>query len=125
VWRVLWQVAPIVLFGLPFGVVVLYLTLSTLNAQLEHANLRIPKRLDRVLRSLFVTPDMHKVHHSRLQRETDSNYSNIFSFWDRLFGTYTPGADLGSLRYGLDGCDEPAAQTFRGLLGLPFGSARS
>ena len=119
-WRVAWQLPPIVLLGLPFGVVVLYLTLSTLNAQLEHANLRVPERTDRVLRLLFVTPNMHKVHHSRLQRETDSNYSNLFSLWDRLFGTYTGSADLESLRYGLDGFDEPRRQTLRGLLGMPF-----
>jgi sterol desaturase/sphingolipid hydroxylase (fatty acid hydroxylase superfamily)/protein-tyrosine-phosphatase len=121
-WRVAWQLPPIVLFGIPFGVVVLYLTLSTLNAQLEHANLRLSERVDCVVRWIFVTPNMHKVHHSRLQPETDSNYSNIFSLWDRLFGTYTRRADLAQLRYGLDGCDEPATQSFRGLLRLPFAS---
>jgi sterol desaturase/sphingolipid hydroxylase (fatty acid hydroxylase superfamily) len=121
-WRVAWQLPPIIVLGLPFAVVVLYLSLSTLNAQLEHANLRVPERLDRVLRWLFVTPNMHKVHHSRLQRETDSNYANIFSLWDRLFGTYTRDADLRSLRYGLDGFDEPATQSLRGLLRLPLSS---
>ena len=120
IWRVAWQLPPVFLLGLPFGVVVLYLTLSTLNAQLEHANLRLPGRIDRIVRLLFVTPDMHKVHHSRLQRETDSNYSNILSLWDRLFGTYTRAADVASLRYGLDGFDQPSTQTLRGLLGLPF-----
>ena len=122
-WRVAWQLPPIILLGIPLGVVVLYLTLSTLNAQLEHANLRVPERVDRMLRWLFVTPNMHKVHHSRLQPETDSNYSNIFSLWDRLFGTYTSSADVVSLRYGLDGFDEP--QTFGRLLRLPFMRVRS
>ena len=122
-WRVLWQLPPIVVLGLPFGVVVVYLTLSTLNAQLEHANLRLPERADRIVRALFVTPNMHKVHHSRLPRQTDSNFANIFSLWDRLFGTYTPRADLESLRYGLDGFDEPSRQSLRGLLGMPFGAA--
>jgi sterol desaturase/sphingolipid hydroxylase (fatty acid hydroxylase superfamily) len=119
-WRVAWQLLPIVALGLPFGVVVLYQTLSTLNAQLEHANLRLPERADRMLRLLFVTPNMHKVHHSRLQRETDSNYANLFSLWDRLFGTYTPATDLDALRYGLDGFDEP--QSLGALLRLPFAS---
>lgn len=117
-WRVAWQIPAVLALGLSFGVVALYVTLSTLNAQLEHANLRLPERADRVLRLLFVTPNMHKVHHSRLQRETDSNYANIVSLWDRLFGTYTPGADLNAIRYGLDGFDEP--QTFGALLRLPF-----
>ncbi|HVR38057.1 MAG TPA: sterol desaturase family protein, partial [Thermoanaerobaculia bacterium] len=124
-WRVAWQLPPILLLGLPLGVVVLYLTLSTLNAQLEHANLRISERADRIVRWLFVTPNMHKVHHSRMQRETDSNYANIFSMWDRLFGTYTRQADVASLRYGLDGFDEASSQSIRGLLELPFHTARS
>jgi len=124
-WRVVWQLPPVILLGLPFSVVVLYLTLSTLNAQLEHANLRVPERLDRALRWFFVTPNMHKVHHSRAQQETDSNYANIFSIWDRLFGTYTRSADVESLRYGLDGFDELRMQTLRGLLRLPFGTTRS
>ncbi len=122
-WRVAWQLPAVLLLSLPLWVVVVYLTLSTLNAQLEHANLRVPERVDRIVRWLFVTPNMHKVHHSRLQQETDSNYANIFSIWDRLFGTYTRDADLASLRYGLDGFDEPERQTFRGLLRLPFGAA--
>jgi sterol desaturase/sphingolipid hydroxylase (fatty acid hydroxylase superfamily) len=63
---------------------------------------------------------MHKVHHSRDQRETDSNYSNIFSFWDRLFGTYTAETDFRKLRYGLDGFDAKDGQTLRGLLKMPF-----
>ncbi|HET8774646.1 MAG TPA: sterol desaturase family protein [Thermoanaerobaculia bacterium] len=116
VWRVLWQLPAIALFGLPLWIVVVSLTVSAANAQLEHANIRLPERLDRALRLLFVTPDMHKVHHSRLQPETDSNYSNIFSVWDRLFGTYTSRVDFGALRYGLD----DSRATFIGLLRMPF-----
>jgi sterol desaturase/sphingolipid hydroxylase (fatty acid hydroxylase superfamily) len=118
VWRVLWQLPAIVLFGLPLWIVVVYLTVSAANAQLEHANIRLPERLDRGLRLLFVTPDMHKVHHSRLQPETDSNYSNIFSVWDRVFGTYTSRTDFRTLRYGLDDLHDRA--TFAGLLRMPF-----
>src|SRR5947209_9052065 len=86
VWRILWQLAAILIFGLPLWVVAIYLTLSGLNAQLEHANIRLNDRVDGLLRSVFVTPNMHKTHHSRVQKETDTNYSNIFSFWDRLCG---------------------------------------
>lgn len=118
VWRVVWQLPAIVLFGLPLWIVVVYLTVSAANAQLEHANIRLSDRLDRWLRLLFVTPNMHKVHHSRLQPETDSNYANIFSVWDRLFGTYTSGIDFGALRYGLDDVGDRA--TFVGLLRMPF-----
>jgi len=120
VWRVLWQLPAIVLFGLPLWIVVVYLTISAVNAQLEHANIRLSEPLDRLARLLFVTPNMHKVHHSRRQRETDSNYSNIVSLWDRAFGTYTGHVDFATLRYGLDDLDDRAAQRLRGLLALPF-----
>lgn len=120
VWRVLWQLFAIVIFGIPLWVVVVYLMLSTLNAQLEHANIQMNKNLDRFVRLMFVTPHMHKVHHSRDQKQTDSNYSNIFSLWDRVFGTYTPAVDFQSLRYGLDGFDVKERQTLPGLLKMPF-----
>ena len=119
-WRVAWQLPPVILLGIRFEVVVIYLTLSTLNAQLEHANLRVPQRLDGLLRRLVVTPNMHKVHHSRAQAQTDSNYANILSLWDRAFGTYRADADLAALRYGLDGLDDAPSQSLRGLLALPF-----
>lgn len=120
VWRVLWYVLAIAIFGIPPWIVLVYLIVSTLNAQLEHTNIRLFAPLDRVLRLFFVTPNMHKVHHSRDQMETDSNYSNIFSIWDRVFGTYTPTLDFGRLRYGLDGFDDPDKQKLPALLKLPF-----
>ncbi|HKB67374.1 MAG TPA: sterol desaturase family protein [Pyrinomonadaceae bacterium] len=120
VWRMLWQLSAVVVFGIPLWVVVIYLILSALNAQMEHANIRLNVSADRLLRLMIVTPHMHKVHHSRDQRETDSNYSNIFSFWDRLFGTYTAEIDFQRLRYGLDGFDARERQTLRGLLKMPF-----
>lgn len=119
-WRMLWQLLAIAVFGIPLWVVLVYLVLSALNAQLEHANIRVNEALDRILRLLFVTPNMHKTHHSREQQETDTNYSNIFSFWDRLFGTYTPRTDFQKLRYGLDGFDDQDNHTFPALLRMPF-----
>ena len=118
-WRILWQLLAIITFGLPLSVVVVYLVISTLNAQLEHTNIKLFAPLDRVLRLLVVTPNMHKVHHSREQIETDSNYSNIFSIWDRIFGTYT-ATDFSRLRYGLDGFDDRRKQTVPALLKVPF-----
>jgi sterol desaturase/sphingolipid hydroxylase (fatty acid hydroxylase superfamily) len=120
VWRILWQLAAVVVFGLPLWVVFIYLTLSGLNAQLEHANIKLNERVDSLLRLFVVTPNMHKTHHSRLRKETDSNYSNIFSFWDRLCGTYTPRVNFKELRYGLKGFDDADKQTSRGLLKMPF-----
>jgi sterol desaturase/sphingolipid hydroxylase (fatty acid hydroxylase superfamily) len=120
VWRILRQLAAIIIFGLPLWVVAIYLTLSGLNAQLEHANIRLNDRVDGLLRLFVVTPNMHKAHHSRRQVETDTNYSNIFSIWDRLCGTYTPRVNFEKLRYGLDGFDDANKQTLRSLLKLPF-----
>jgi sterol desaturase/sphingolipid hydroxylase (fatty acid hydroxylase superfamily) len=120
VWRILWQLAAVVAFGLPLWVVAVYLTLSGLNAQLEHANVRLSDRVDRLLRLIVVTPNMHKGHHSRIQKETDTNYSNIFSCWDRLCGTYTPRVNFKELRYGLAGFDDRHKQSLRGLLRMPF-----
>lgn len=119
-WRMLWQVLAVILCGLTLEVVAAYLAISAVNAQLEHANIRVNKTLDRWLRLIVVTPNMHKVHHSREQIETDTNYSNIFSIWDRLFGTYTPNVDFCRLRYGLDGFDDRDKQTLPALLKLPF-----
>ena len=120
IWRVLWQALGIAVFGLPFWVVPLYLSISSLNALLEHANVRMSAGVDRWLRLLIVTPNMHKIHHSRLATETDSNYSNIFSIWDRLFRTHTQQIDYRNLRYGLDGFDESQEQKLTALIGAPF-----
>ena len=66
---------------------------------------------------MFGVTNMHKVHHSRRQPETDSNYANIFSVWDRIFGTYTRRVDFDTLRYGLDDVE---VRSLRGLLAMPF-----
>jgi len=117
-WRIAWQLPAIALLGLPMTTVLFYLVLSAANAQFEHANIRMNASLDRILRLIFVTPNMHKMHHSTYQPETDTNYSNIFSFWDRFFKTYTDPKNVLRLRYGLDDCAEP--QTFGSLLKMPL-----
>jgi len=63
---------------------------------------------------------MHKVHHSRYQPQTDSNYANLLSLWDRLGGTYNPGPAFAELHYGLDGFDAPDRQSLTELLKMPF-----
>ena len=77
-WRLMWQWAGVVAFGLPFWILPIYLGLSSLNALFEHANIRMNSGFDRCLRFIIVTPHMHKIHHSRISTQTDSNYSNIF-----------------------------------------------
>ena len=96
-----------------------YRVTSALNGFLEHANIRAPRWLDRLLSLVTTWPHMHKVHHSRLVEQTDTNYGNLFSVWDRLFGTFTPSSEGTTIAYGLDGFDDPALQTTTGLLALP------
>jgi sterol desaturase/sphingolipid hydroxylase (fatty acid hydroxylase superfamily) len=100
--RVSFYAAGMVLLGLPLWVGLVYASLSAFNAQLEHSNIKVNSKLERVVQVIFVTPNLHKIHHSKYQMETDSNYSNIFSFWDRIFGTFTEIKQPGRIEYGLD-----------------------
>lgn len=80
---------PIVVgIGLHPGVLATYLLVEALISAISHANVRFPERADRLLRLLFVTPNMHSIHHSAHYKETDSNFGDVFTMWDRLFGTY-------------------------------------
>jgi sterol desaturase/sphingolipid hydroxylase (fatty acid hydroxylase superfamily) len=100
-----------VLLGLnPIGLAA-YEIAESLLSLITHANLRLPQGVDRPIRWMFVTPNMHCVHHSADQPETDSNYGTVLSIWDRLFGTYcaSPTGGYGSLRVGLSDQRERAS----------------
>src|SRR5262249_19136044 len=90
-------------FGLPPWILIVYEAADAAVNVFSHANVRLPERFDRVLRWVFVTPNMHSLHHSSHQPETDSNYGAVFTFWDRLFGTYQagPAEGYGKLQIGL------------------------
>jgi sterol desaturase/sphingolipid hydroxylase (fatty acid hydroxylase superfamily) len=75
-------------FGLPPWVLIMYEGADAAVNVFSHANVRLPEKLDRILRWVFVTPNMHSLHHSSHQLETDSNYGTVFTLWDRIFGTY-------------------------------------
>jgi sterol desaturase/sphingolipid hydroxylase (fatty acid hydroxylase superfamily) len=114
-------------FALPLGAgpgpFAVYRVASALSGLLEHANVRLPSRLDDLLSLVVTWPNTHKIHHSRDARLTDTNYGNLVSWWDRLFGTFTPARDGAAVVYGLAGLDDPATQTTAGLLRLPFRAA--
>ena len=99
--------------------VFLYQTISVVSTQFTHANIALPKKLDSFLSYFIVSPNMHKVHHHYVLPYTDSNYGNIFSIWDRLFGTYhyTP---VDQLKYGLDVLDDKTDENMAFQLGIPF-----
>lgn len=108
------------IIGANMGVVMLYQSLSLILTQFNHANIKLPKKLDLFLSYFIVSPDMHKTHHHYRLPYTDANFGNIFSFWDRLFGTYLP-FDREKLVYGVDVFfDEEANGKIKTLLKQPF-----
>lgn len=106
--------------GTPIGIVMLYQSLSIVSTQITHANIKMPKKLDKFFSYIIVTPDMHKIHHHYVLPYTDSNYGNIFSIWDRLLGTYRY-LDREKLIYGVDTFpDEIENGKIKSLLKQPF-----
>jgi len=121
VFRILFTILGVYVSGASIGIVMLYQSLSVLFAHLTHANISLPQNLDRIISYLFVTPNMHKVHHHYKQPLTDSNYGNIFSIWDRVFGTYTFVNDSKSITYGIDThINDRKIDSFTNLLLIPF-----
>jgi sterol desaturase/sphingolipid hydroxylase (fatty acid hydroxylase superfamily) len=115
--------AVIVLLGPPLAAVVIFEVLLNAMAMFNHSNVRMPLVLDGVLRRLVVTPDMHRVHHSHLANETNSNFGFNLSVWDRVFGTYRaqPAAGHTDMVIGIDTFRDPAqCVKISGLLFMPF-----
>ncbi|MDO6490612.1 MULTISPECIES: sterol desaturase family protein [unclassified Cellulophaga] len=118
--RFVFTLAGVFIVGAPMGVVMLYQSLSLVATQFGHANIKLPKKVDEVISYFLVSPDMHKVHHHYVLPYTDSNYGNIFSVWDRLFGTFMK-LDRDSIVYGVDTFpDEVENTSIKGLLKQPF-----
>jgi sterol desaturase/sphingolipid hydroxylase (fatty acid hydroxylase superfamily) len=118
--------------GAPALAVLIFEVLLNATSMFNHGNVRLPAGLDRVLRWLVVTPDMHRVHHSILARETNSNFGFNLPWWDRLFGTYRAQPEAGheAMTIGIDefrdarelGLDRMLVQPFRGDAGgYPLG----
>lgn len=106
--------------GTPIAIVMLYQSMSLIFTQFTHANIKMSKRVDKLLSYVIVSPDMHKVHHHYVLPYTDSNYGNIFSIWDRIFGTYME-LDREKIVYGVDVFpDEIANGKVGELLKQPF-----
>ncbi len=110
----------VLFIGTPIWMIFLYQTLSVVATQFNHANIAIPKKLDVILSYFIVSPDMHKVHHHYVLPYTDSNYGNIFSVWDRLFGTFMT-MEKEAIIYGIDTHMKPELNNKIGsLLEIPF-----
>ena len=108
------------IIGTSMGIVMLYQSLSLISTQFTHANIKLPRKIDKVISYFLVSPDMHKIHHHYRLPYTDANYGNIFSIWDRIFGTYLD-LDREKLIYGVDVFpDEKKNSRIKSLLVQPF-----
>ncbi len=101
VLRGVFFLAGVVVAGAPMYAVMIFQTLLVLATQFTHANIQLPRWLDKPLSYVLVSPNMHKVHHHWKQPYTDRNYGAVLAIWDRMFGTYEH-LDPSSIRYGLD-----------------------
>ena len=116
------KIATVIAFGIPVVAVVLFEVVLNATSLFNHANVSMPPALDRIFRLLVVTPDMHRVHHSILRRETDSNFGFNLPWWDRLFGTYRAAPEAGHDRItiGLPIFRDPSELRLDRLLTQPF-----
>ena len=125
VFRLLFTALAVFVSGASFGVVMIYQTLSAFFAHLTHANIKVPKIINRILDKVIVTPHFHKAHHHYTLPHTDKNYGNIFSIWDRIFGTSIKVDDLDDLKYGLDThMNKKETSNIKTMLLIPFGEYR-
>jgi sterol desaturase/sphingolipid hydroxylase (fatty acid hydroxylase superfamily) len=119
------KLAAVAALGAPALAVLVFEVLLNATAMFNHANLRIPGALDRVLRWVIVTPDMHRVHHSVVPRETNSNFGFNLPWWDRLLGTYRaqPAAGHQAMTIGLEQFRAPRELRLDRMLVQPFRGA--
>jgi sterol desaturase/sphingolipid hydroxylase (fatty acid hydroxylase superfamily) len=119
---VLLKAAAVIALGAPAAAVIAFEVMLNGTALFNHGNVRLPKAADRIIRLVIVTPDMHRVHHSVLRAETDSNFGFALSLWDRLFGTYRaqPKAGHDAMVIGQPGFRDAASQGLWAALTNPL-----
>lgn len=127
VLSMLLKLAVISALGAPAVAVLIFEVLLNATAMFNHSNVRLPAAMDSVLRWLVVTPDMHRVHHSVVVRETNSNFGFNLPWWDRLFGTYReqPAAGHEDMTIGVDEIRDPGEQRLDRMLTQPFRAGNS
>jgi sterol desaturase/sphingolipid hydroxylase (fatty acid hydroxylase superfamily) len=119
---VLLKALAVIALGAPVAAVVAFEIMLNGTALFNHGNVRLPASVDRIIRLAIVTPDMHRVHHSVLRAETDSNFGFALSLWDRVFGTYRaqPRAGHDAMVIGQPGFRDAASQGLWALLTNPL-----
>jgi sterol desaturase/sphingolipid hydroxylase (fatty acid hydroxylase superfamily) len=120
IFRFVFTTIGVLLIGTPMWMVFMYQSFSVVLSQFNHANITLPKSVDRAISWFIVSPDMHKVHHHYVLPYTDSNFGNIFSIWDRLFGTFMT-MPREEMVYGIDTHMDPVENNkIMNLLKIPF-----
>ncbi len=116
------KLAAIALTGAPPVAVLTFEVVLNATSMFNHSNIRMPETLDRFLRWIVVTPDMHRIHHSVVRDETNSNFGFSLPWWDRLLGTYRPDPAKSQIEMalGLEQFRDPRELTLAGSLALPF-----
>ena len=117
--REFFALGAVVIMGMPISFYLFYRILSVLFTYWTHANINLPLWLDKSLSYFIVTPNMHKFHHHHQLPWTDSNYGNMLSIWDRIFGTYVYD-DTDKIIYGVDIADHTDDENLSIQLGIPF-----
>ena len=118
VWKACW----VVVIGAPAAAVIIFETVLNGTAMFNHSNTKLSPLMDKILRSFVVTPDMHRVHHSTITTETDSNYGFNLPWWDKLFGTYVDQPALGheKMQIGLSEWQDERPTRLGWSLSVPF-----
>ena len=126
VFRLCFTILAILISGANFGLVMFYQTVSVFFAHFSHANIRFPEKIEYFISFIFVTPRFHRIHHHFMQPHTDSNYGNIFSFWDYIFKTKKDFKNSKKIRFGVDThMDKKEISSLISLLTIPFQPYRS
>ena len=102
--------------GMPLEIIIIHTAIVNFFSFYEHSNINLPKPLEKPVSAVFITPNIHKIHHHHTRKNTDSNYGTIFTIWDKLFGTFNNNQHKG----GVDGKNSSAENNFLQLLKKPF-----
>ena len=111
-----------VIFDIPVIAILCHSLLAVIHTPFTHTTLHIPKHIEKILSYLIITPSFHRIHHSRDMKEGNSNFGNIFPFWDKLFGTYIPKTytQMKTIKFGINLNETPDANSLKEYLINPF-----
>ncbi len=110
----------LILIGVTLGELVFYEAILFANVQIHHANISFLDKIEKILRIFITTPQMHKVHHSQIVQETNSNYTSLLSIWDRIFRSFKICKNPTEIQFGLEESNKVSDDSVKGLMQMPF-----